>query len=308
MLILSRREVEAVLEPGALLDAVSAGLQALSAGAVNAPPRSSVQLPAGAMLTMPGRREGGPVVVKLVGVVPGNVAIGLEAHQAVICLFDATTGRCLALMDGEHITALRTAAAAALAARACARADARVLSVVGSGVQARVHLMLLPLVRRFTEIRVVARDQAAAAALAASVGGGVVAPSAGDADVICLATSAGAPVLRAEEVVPGTHVSSVGYAPPGGELDPALARAGRLFVESRDAFSPPPAGCAELAGLDPALGTELGDVLSGRAAGREDPAQITVYKAMGHVAEDAAAAELAYTAALAAGIGRTVEL
>ena len=131
----------------------------------------------------------------------------------------------------------------------------------------------------------------------------------GDAGVICLTTSAPEPVLRAADVAPGTHVSSVGYAPPHGELDPALAAAGRLVVESRTAaFAPPPAGAAELAGLDPARALELGEILAGRARGRESAEEITVYKAMGHVAEDAAGAELAYTAALAAGLGRPVEL
>ena len=71
------------------------------------------------------------------------------------------------------------------------------------------------------------------------------------ADVVCLCTSARRPSLRREWLAEGAHVTSVGYAPPGGELDPALARTGRLLVESRDAFAPPPAGCAELAGIDP---------------------------------------------------------
>src|ERR1700753_1538276 len=107
MLILSRRDVEACLDPRALLDAVAAGLQALAPGTLPAPPPSGAAVADGALLTMPGHRAGGPVVVKLVGVFPGNAALGLESHQAVICLFDATTGRGLALMDGEHITALR---------------------------------------------------------------------------------------------------------------------------------------------------------------------------------------------------------
>jgi ornithine cyclodeaminase/alanine dehydrogenase-like protein (mu-crystallin family) len=302
VLILSRVEVEALLSPTALLDAVSAGLQAVSANAFSAAPRQSVEADGGAMLTMSGRQVDGPVVVKLVGVFAGNVALGLEPHPAVITLFDATTGACLALMDGEHITGLRTAAAAALSTRALAREDASVLAVVGSGVQARAHLRMLPLVRPFSSVRLVARDPGAAERLGGEPG------TIEGADVICLTTSSGTPVVVADEVAPGTHVTSVGFAPPGGELDPALARAGGLFVESRVAFEPPPAGCAELAGLDAAVGTELGDVLAGRAPGRTSPSEITVYKAMGHVAEDAAAAELVYRTALEAGAGTHVDL
>ena len=232
---------------------------------------------------MAGRGAGGPVAVKLVGVFPGNVGLGLEPHPAVICLLDATTGVCLALMDGEEITGLRTAAGAALSTRALAREDASVLAIVGSGVQARAHLRLLPLVRDFAEIRVVARDPAAAERLVAEyeARSPPAAPrrpppaaparhrrdTTEGADVICLTTSSSAPVLAASAVAPGTHVTSVGFAPPGGELDPALAASARLFVETLQAFAPPPAGCAELAGLDPSLGTVLGDVLLGRAAG-----------------------------------------
>src|SRR3954449_7188207 len=110
-------------------------------------------------------------------------------------------------------------------------------------------------------------DPAAAARL-----GGRAAAAPGGADVICLTTSAPAPVLRAADVAPGTHVTSVGYAPPGGELDPELAAPRRLFVESRAVLAPPPAGAAELAGLDPDAVTELGAGLAGgRAAGPARP-------------------------------------
>jgi ornithine cyclodeaminase/alanine dehydrogenase-like protein (mu-crystallin family) len=302
VLILSRAEVEAVLDPVALLSAVSASLQALSRGAFDGPPRQSVATEHGAVLTMAGRRVDGPVVVKVVGVFAGNVALGREPHPSVISVFDAETGACLAMMDGEHITGLRTAAAAALSTRACAREDASVLAVVGSGVQARAHLRMLPLVRPFASVRLVARDPGAAARL------GVAAGTVEGADVVCLTTSSPAPVVSVADVAPGTHVTSVGFAPPGGELDPELARAGRLVVESAQAFSPPPAGCAELAGLDPSAGVELGDVLAGRAPARASADEITVYKAMGHVAEDVAAAELVYRAALELGVGTHVDL
>src|SRR5262245_1313734 len=220
VVILTRADVEAALEPAALLDAVSAGFQALSAGAIASVPRSGVPGDDGTVLMMAGRKAGSPVAVKLVGVFPGNAAVGLDPHQAVICLLDATTGRCLALMDGDVITALRTAAGSALATRALAREDARVLAVVGSGVQARAHLQLLPLVRGFTDVRLVARDPGAAARL------GVPAGSVDGADVICLCTASASPVLLAGDVAPGTHITSVGFAPPGGELDPDLAARG----------------------------------------------------------------------------------
>jgi ornithine cyclodeaminase/alanine dehydrogenase-like protein (mu-crystallin family) len=326
VLILTRDDVASLLDPPALLDAVSVAFQGLSTGSFGGPPRQAVPADGGSVLTMAGRAAGGPVAVKLVGVFPGNVALGLEPHPAVIALLDPSTGVCLAVMDGEEITGLRTAAGAVLSIRACAREDASIVAIVGAGVQARAHLRLLPLAREFSEIRVVARDPraaerliaereaAAAASGAASPPGAaarprvVAAASTEGADVVCLTTSSSSPVLLCGDVAPGTHVTSVGFAPPGGELDPALAAAARLFVETRQAFAAPPAGCAELAGLDPAYGTELGEVLAGRAGGRATPDEVTVYKAMGHVAEDAAAAELVYRSALERGVGRTVDL
>jgi alanine dehydrogenase len=301
VLVLSRADVTAALEPAALLDAVSDGLQALSSGGVDAVPRQSIAGDGGTVLMMGGRAGDGPVAVKLVSYFTGNRAVGLDTHLALVCLLDATTGACLALMDGDVITALRTAAAAALSVRACAREDASVVAVVGSGVQASAHLRMLPFVGDWT-FRLVARDVDAGARLGVPVGG------VDGADVVCLTTSSSTPVVSRADIAAGTHVTSVGYAPPGGELDPALAASGRLFVETRQAFAPPPAGCAELSGLDPATGTELGAVLAGRAPGRTSADEITVYKAMGHIAEDAVAASLVYTRALELGLGTRIDL
>src|SRR3954454_12843530 len=95
VLILTRSEGEAALDPAAVLDAVSSGFQALSAGGVDAPPRQAVSGDDGSVLVMSGRAVGGPVAVKLVGVFPGNASVGLDVHLATIVLLDATTGRAL---------------------------------------------------------------------------------------------------------------------------------------------------------------------------------------------------------------------
>jgi ornithine cyclodeaminase/alanine dehydrogenase-like protein (mu-crystallin family) len=124
-----------------------------------------------------------------------------------------------------------------------------------------------------------------------------------DADIVCLCTDASKPPVLAEWIAPGAHVTSVGYHPPGGELDPALIPRGRLFVETRAAFAPPPVGCWELQGFDPAIGTELGDVILGARSGRESDGEITIYKSMGHAMEDVVTAGLVYAAALAEGAG-----
>jgi alanine dehydrogenase len=315
VLLLGDAEVTAALKPAALLDALAAGFRALARAEVDAPARSAVRAEGqGSLLTMPGHRAGGALAVKHVGLFPGNPSRGLPAHPAVICVFAADTGALQAVLAATALTALRTAGAAALAVRLAARPDARVAAVIGAGPVARAHLDLLPAAGAFTEIRVAARTPAAARALAdaheapAVVAAPSIEAAVRGADVVCLCTSATEPVVDPAWLAAGAHVSSVGFAPPGGELDPALARAGRLLVESRDAFAPPPAGCAELAGLDPAAAAELGEALLGHRAARVGEAEVTVYKSMGHIVEDLAAAELAGAAARAAGLGRLVEL
>ena len=167
-------------------------------------------------------------------------------------------------------------------------------------MQGEHHLRTFPLVRDFEEIRVSSLYRADAERVAelhprAHVVDDPEAAVRG-ADVVALATHAAQPVIEPEWIAPGTHVSSVGYRPPDGELPRALTH-GRLFVETREAFEPTPVGCAELQGLDPHTATELGEVLLGTRPGRRDAAEITVYKAMGHVVEDIVAAELVYAAA-----------
>ena len=168
MLVLSRSEVEALLEPDELIDAVGGAMADLSAGRASMPPRIAAMVPdRDALLgTMPCfLPSAGVLACKLVDVFPGNGALGMETHQAVILCFDPTDGRPLALMDGTAITAQRTAAGSALATRLLAREDARVLAIVGTGVQARSHAAFVPRVRRFSETRIGGRNLVRAAEL-----------------------------------------------------------------------------------------------------------------------------------------------
>jgi ornithine cyclodeaminase/alanine dehydrogenase-like protein (mu-crystallin family) len=313
VLVLGRAEVERLLDPDRLLSALGEAFAALSRGEVSVPPRIAATVgDAGLLAAMPGYVPSAGLGVKLVSVFPANTSRGLPSHQALICLLDPATGTPITLMDGTHITALRTAAAAALSARLLAREDARVLAIVGAGVQGAAHLTMFSLVRALVEVRVTSRSPAHAQALAAADPRAHPVDSVEDAvagaDLVALCTHSGEPVLNADWLAPGAHVTSVGFAPPHGELDRATVERGSLFVEARTAFAPPPAGCFELEGLDPASATEIGEVLLGRRPGRREPGELTVYKSMGHAVEDLAAARLVDERARHEGVGTLVDL
>lgn len=307
LILLSQDDVRSLLDPAAMLEVLAQGFADLSDGRVAAPGRDGVHTPDGFVLAMPGWLPGSPIGVKLVAAFHGNPGRGLPGHQALICLFDPETGTPLAVMDGTHITALRTAGGAAVSARYLARPDAMSLAIIGGGVQAAAHLLLMPLVRDVIDIRVWSPSRESAERVAATAARATVAESAEeavqDADIVCLCSTAQEPPVLAQWIAPGAHVTSVGYNPPGGELDRALAEQGSLFVESRDAFAPPPVGCWELAGLDPHDASELGEVIVSRRPGRQQIDEITVYKSMGHAMEDVVTAAMVYAAALDEGAG-----
>ncbi|MDF5757775.1 ornithine cyclodeaminase family protein [Spongiactinospora sp. TRM90649] len=305
---LSEAQVEQCLDLRELLDGLRDGFRALELGEVRSPSRPEVVVPGkGFSLAMPAWRPGAQLCVKIVNVFDGNLGLGLPGHLAMINLFDPDTGAATCVMDGTYITGIRTAASAVLSVRLLARRDARVVTIVGAGVQAREHLRLLPLVRDFERVNVCSLYPEEAERLAARTSFAHatddLAAAVRESDVVCLATHSARPVLDPDWVRPGTHVSSVGYFPPDGELPRELAERHRLFVECADAFRPAPVGCAELSGADPATAATLGAVALDPAAGRRDDAEITVYKAMGIGMEDMVAADLAYRRALRDGVG-----
>jgi alanine dehydrogenase len=292
VITLSRAEVAALLDPGRLIEAVAIALQDVSAGRASVPPRIAAFAPEGLLGAMVAFVPSLDVLAaKLVSVFARNRE--LPTHQALVAVFDPRTGAPVALLDGEEITAQRTAAASALATRLLAREDAQVLAIVGTGVQAESHARYVRLVRPFREVLIAGRDPQKAAGLAARIGGraATIEEAVRGADVVCATTHAKEPVVRLSWLRPGAHLNSVGLNPAGSELD--TVQGALLAVEARaSAFAPPPAGANELREIAAAEAVELGELLSGTRAGRASAAQVTVYKSVGIAAEDAAAAAL----------------
>ncbi len=312
MLILSRDEIQKLLDPHELLGALQTGFKALSANQMNVPPRNQVTMPKGILLGMPAYMPDKNISVKLVSVFHGNHKLNIPAHQALIALFDSETGTPIAVMDGSYVTAMRTAAGAILSIKLLARENSRSVAIIGGGVQGEAHLKMIGTLAGIEEVRIASNQFSHARALAAHDSRALALDSIQEAvraaDVVCLCTSSAEPVIKAEWLKQGVHITSVGYRPPGGELPRNVIEKSRLFVESKRAFEAPPVGSAELQGLSAEFGTEIGEVLLKQKPGRKSDKETTVYKSMGHAMEDLVAANLVYEKAVAQRLGTQIEL
>jgi ornithine cyclodeaminase len=303
LVYLAEADVRGLLEMPVLRERLRHAFAALSAGNADVPPRIAARAPGGMLAAMPGYVPGMGLVVKAVSVFAGNHGTDVPSHQGLIIVCDEHTGTPVAVIDGASITAMRTAASAAVAADLLARQESTVLAIIGGGVQGHSHLSAFADLRPWSAVRVASRSRGSAAALAARHPKGTAVSfeqAVRGADVICLTTDADEPVIMPAWVSPGAHVGSVGNR---AELHPGFTE-GEVFVEwAGAASSPPPAGALELQGMPPERVVEIGRVITHRHPGRTSQAQITVYKSTGHAVEDAAAARLVLDAALAKGIG-----
>jgi ornithine cyclodeaminase/alanine dehydrogenase-like protein (mu-crystallin family) len=273
-----------------LIPAVRQALADLSAGRVVQPVRAVLPAAdrAGFLGIMPAYAAN-VLGAKLVTFYPANADV--PTHHAIIALFRPETGEPLALMDGRLITEIRTAAASAVATELLARADAAVLAILGSGVQAASHLEALRLVRPIREVRVWSPRHAAAFAARHGVHAAASAEAAvRGADLIVTATSATSAVLRGDWVAAGAHVNAVGACRPDWrELDDDLLRRARIWVDSRDAALQESGDV--IAGSDRLVG-EIGAVAGGALPGRSSGGEVTLFKSLGVAVEDLVAAEL----------------
>lgn len=322
LLILGHGDVARLLTYAACIPLMRDAMIALSRGRTRQLLRGIIDLDAGrAFGVMPGTMGGeAPFGAKLVSVFPENFAAGKPSHQGVIALFDAATGAPAAIVDAGEVTAIRTAAASASATDALARADASRLAILGYGEQAWRHVEAIAHVRRLSHVTIWGRDPALAAALAMRAGETLgieaqaapdVASAVAEADIVCTTTAAHDPILHAGHVRPGTHINAVGSSRAGpAEIGNALVARARFFADYRPGVLEQGAEFlnARAAGMvddDHVLG-EIGEVMDGRLAGRTDPADVTLYKSLGHVVQDLASAAWLCEAAAAASAGARV--
>lgn len=302
----SATEVERLLDYTGCAAAVKEAMIALSTSEVDQPLRQIVDLHDKRLFgVMPGKlltlnRFG----AKLVSVFGDPDNPGRSRHRGVVLLYDGHSGEVKCIADAEPITAIRTACASAVATAALARHDARTSAVFGTGAQAETHVRVLALTRPADEIllwgRSPAKTRSLAERLSAETGHSVIPvetarDAAERADIICTVSSASQPIVKREWVRPGTHFNLVGSSFLGPvEIDSALVAASRYVADYRPSVL---AQGSELAvaraeGLvdDSHVVGEIGEILAGKIPGRERDDQITIYKSLGHVVQDLAAA------------------
>jgi thiomorpholine-carboxylate dehydrogenase len=294
MLHLDEAAIRPVLRWDALIAAMEQALAAFSSGRVLQPVRNMLTIEEGMRYLgiMPAVAENA-MGLKLVSFYPGNAGTGIPTHMATILLFRPDTGEPLAVMDGRLITEMRTAAVSVAATKRLAAPDARVLALLGSGVQAKAHLEALTSVRGFDEIRVWSRNPEHARRFAERHGARALDAETAvrGADVVVTATNAREPILRGAWLKPGAHVNAVGSPlPDRRELDNA-AMANVLVVDSREAVLKE-SGDVILSGAP--IYAEIGEIFGGVKAA--PVGETTVFKSVGIAAEDIAAAKLVYGA------------
>lgn len=249
-----------------------------------------------------------------------NPAIGLPSLNGLMILFSAKTGLVEALLlDNGYLTDVRTAAAGAVAARHLAPSRVETAGVIGTGVQARLQLQAAHLVRPFREALVWGRDRGKAEACAADIARTLGIPARSEADparlvaqsqLVVTTTPAEHPVLRADWLHPGLHVTAMGSDQAGkNEIEPAALAAADLYVCDRVSQ------CEALGELRSAIaagiwtrGTppELGQIVTGAARGRVSDDQVTLCDLTGTGAQDTAIATFAVEAARRAGVGSLI--
>src|SRR5438309_8541524 len=236
-LFLSEEQVRQHLHMAELIPAMEKALIEFSAGKATQPVRSVINVdpPGGFLGLMPAHTADG-LGLKAVTFYPSNAERGIPTHMATIFLVDPETGTPLAIMDGRLITEMRTAAVSAAATKLLASPDAKVLAILGSGVQARSHVEALRLVRPFEEIRVWSPTIEHAKRFAQEIGATAMSAEEAvrDADVIVTVTSSKTPVLKGQWLKSGSHVNAIGACRPDWrELDDE-AMSNVVFVDSRE--------------------------------------------------------------------------
>ena len=321
--IINAEEVRKLLPMSECIDAMEPAMIAATIGTISMPPRLITPLidESGFLGLMPGSSaELASFGAKVVSLLPNNPAKGIPAIQGFVVLFDHCIGTPVAIIDGAEITAIRTAAASGLATRLLAREDARTCGIFGNGVQAVTHIDAMRAVRPVEEIviwgrnpdKVKAFSEQQARRTNIDIRATDDPSEAGACDLVCAVTGSPEPILKGDWVQPGAHVNLVGaHTLATREADTELIVKSEVYAdlmesiknEGGDIMSPINEGAID----ENHIIGELGQLLLGKIAGRQDDRQITMFESLGINAQDLFAAKHIYDKAKAQDEGTTVD-
>lgn len=322
MLVLTERDVSAILTMEAGIERVEESFREYAQGRATLAPRMALPIggEAGTFRVMAASvPSSGVFGLKTLTGVPGKRRAGVTYFAML--LFDATLGTLAAMIPATLITALRTGAAGGVAARYLARKDARVLGLIGAGVQGRAQVEAIRAVRPLDTVKIFDVHEPAARSLADDLTrSGMQARLVKSArecvqgsDIIISATTSSVPVVLGEWLEPGMHVSAIGAnSPVKHELDAEAFARSRLVLDFReqvlleagDLIAARQCGAI----VDRDLSLELGDVVAGQVPGRQSAQEITVFKSVGVAFQDVAVAGWIYREAQRRGLGSSIEL
>ena len=319
VLILSEENVREVLDMESCIAAMEEVLAALARNELFLPLRFIMRPPSESMFgLMPAYRGGADPVFSLKEIVvsPGNSARGLDPHQGAVILHDGQTGLLRAVLNASAVTEIRTAAVSAVATKRLARPGARIVAVLGSGVQGRSHVQAMQAIVGDPELRIWSRNPSHAEALALESHAVVcetVEEALDGAEIVCTTTASREPIVRLEWLAPGAHVNAVGSSIPSArELDARTVSSASLFVDRRESTLNEAGDyllAVDEAGIGPDhIRAELGEVLVGSHPGRTADDELTVFKSLGLAVEDLAAADLCVGRARERGVGTEIDL
>lgn len=326
-LLLTRRDVQAVLTMAEALAAVEDGFRKLAQGKVVMPQRTAIRVGEhhGLHLGMPayigpggeGEDDHGALALKVVTVYPDNPSrYDMPTTIGTLLLNDPRNGALVAIMDAGFLTAMRTGAASGVATKYLARDDAHTVGIFGAGIQARAQLLAVAQVRRIQRALVCDPDVAARESFAAEMGGrlGMPVEPTGDAeraamaDIVVAASSSRTPLFDGVLLRPGTHINGIGaHSPDAREFDTTAMRRATVIADHV------PACLAEAGELTIPIAAgeldaghvraSLGEVVAGMKPGRTAPDEITFFKSVGLAVQDASVAARVYALAREQGIG-----
>jgi len=326
VLFLSRKDVESVLTMDDAIAAVERAFKEHGSGTVNMPLRTVIRVEKnnGSVNFMPAYIETmGAIGIKVVSAYPDNPErYQLPTILGVVLLTDARNGDLLAIMDGAFLTAVRTGAASGVATKYSARKDAGEVGIIGTGVQGRTQIIAVSKVRRIEKVKAydVVGDRCKSFCKEISKELGVQATPVDSAEkavrgsgIVVTSSTSKTPVLVGDWLEEGTHVNAIGsHTPDARELDAEAIKRAKVIVDSREAalkeagdlIIPISQGLIK----PDHIYAELGEIVTGKKAGRQSERDITIFKSQGLAIQDVSTASKVYEIALKKGVGTSLSL